>query len=83
MVRFAAYRSRARPRRRSTGQGLIVPLPRCRTKMDEEEFYHADLVGLGRPRRETGEDSGQGDGRAKFRRRRHRGGDDRADKTGP
>ena len=53
-----------------TGTELFVDRSALPEDMDEDEFYHADLVGLA-VRDETGADGRQGDGGAEFRRRRH------------
>ena len=55
-----------------TGTELFVDRAALPTDLDEEEFYHADLVGLAVRRRERRRDR-QGRRRAEFRRRRHSG----------
>ena len=57
-----------------TGTELFVDRSMLPDDGEEDEFYHADLIGLA-VRDETGADDRQGGRRAQFRRRRHSGGD--------
>ena len=55
-----------------TGTELFVDRAALPAELDDEEFYHADLVGLSVVD-EHGTEIGKVDGRAEFRRRRHSG----------
>ena len=69
MVRFKGIADR-NAAEALTGTELFVDRSALPEELEEDEFYHADLVGLA-VRDEVGGDARQGDGGAEFRRRRH------------